>query len=83
MHQYASIIPMNAGFGEIPTAILFGFYAWSLFWKGIALWRAANLKQRNWFVVLLIVNTVGILELIYLFGFAKKRFKLEELKFWE
>ena len=39
---------------------------WSLIWQGIALWYAARHKQQAWFVVLLIVNTVGILPIIYL-----------------
>ena len=45
--------------------------AWSLIWKGIALWKAAGNKQKNWFIVLLILNTFGILEIIYLFWFSK------------
>lgn len=55
---------------------------WSTLVKGIALWRAANLKQQNWFIVMLIVNTVGILEIIYLFRFAKKRLTIKEIKGW-
>lgn len=56
---------------------------WSFFWKGVALWRAANQKQRNWFIVLLLpVNTVGILELLFLFRFSKKKLTLEEIKSW-
>lgn len=39
---------------------------WSGVWKGLALWRAARLKSIPWFVALLILNTVGILEIIYL-----------------
>lgn len=58
-------------------------FAWSLLWKGIALWRAAKAAQRNWFIVMLVVNTAGILEIIYLFRFAKKPFHLSELRFWE
>jgi hypothetical protein len=58
-------------------------FIWSLFWKGIALWRAAQLKQRNWFVVIVVLNTVGILELIYLFRFAKKRLTFREMKTWK
>ena len=34
--------------------------------KGIALWKAAKLDQSSWFIVLLLVNTAGILPLIYL-----------------
>lgn len=55
---------------------------WSTLLKGIALWRAANLKQRNWFIVMLIVNTIGILELVYLFRFASKRLTIKEVKSW-
>jgi len=47
--------------------------AWSIGWKGWALWRAAQLKQKAWFVVFLIVNTAGILEIFYLFYFSKQK----------
>jgi hypothetical protein len=68
--------------GQNQTWLFFILYLWSLLWKGLALWRAANLKQRNWFVGILILNTVGILEIVYLFVFAKKKMALKELKFW-
>ncbi len=45
---------------------------WSLTWKGIALWKAARNSAKAWFIVLLIVNTVGILEILYIFIFSKK-----------
>lgn len=44
---------------------------WSLIWKGLALWHAAHRKEKWWFIALLVVNTVGILEIIYLFGIVK------------
>ncbi len=47
--------------------------AWSLVWKGIALWHAARNSQKGWFIAMLIVNTVGILEIIYLCCFQKKK----------
>ncbi|MDP2648555.1 MAG: DUF5652 family protein [Patescibacteria group bacterium] len=40
---------------------------WSLVWKGLALWRAAKRGEKIWFVVFLLVNTLGILEIVYLF----------------
>ncbi len=46
-------------------------YLWSLFWKGIALWKAAREGQSVWFVVFLFVNTVGLLEIFYIFYFSK------------
>ena len=44
---------------------------WSLFWKGLALWHSGRRGQSGWFIVLLIINSLGILELIYLFLIAK------------
>jgi methionyl-tRNA synthetase len=43
---------------------------WSLIWKGWALWRAARNDSAPWFIVLLILNTIGIVEIIYIFGFS-------------
>jgi len=50
---------------------------WSIFWKGLALWHSARRGQPWWFVILIIVNTVGILEIVYLFAVAK--LKMSEL----
>jgi len=44
---------------------------WTLVWKGLALWKSAGKKQPIWFVILLVVNTLGILEILYLFIFSK------------
>lgn len=49
---------------------------WSIIWKGFALYRAGANQSPAWFVVLLIFNTVGILEILYLFVFGKR--KVEE-----
>lgn len=49
--------------------------AWSLFWKGWALWKAAKNDSKPWFIALLIVNTLGILEMLYIFIFGKSRKK--------
>ena len=65
------------------NALIYFVLFWSLFWKGVALWRSAQLKQRNWFIVMLVLSTIGILELIYLFRFAKKRLTFKEIKSWK
>ena len=44
---------------------------WTIVWKGLALWHAARRQERWWFLALLIINTVGLLEIVYLFGIAK------------
>lgn len=55
---------------------------WSMGMKGIALWRAAKLGQRNWFIAILIVNLMGLLELIYLFKFSTKKLTFKEIRSW-
>jgi hypothetical protein len=45
---------------------------WTLPWKGVALWRAARNNHKGWFVALLLLNTLAILEIIYIFVFSKK-----------
>ncbi|TSD02107.1 MAG: hypothetical protein Athens071425_126 [Parcubacteria group bacterium Athens0714_25] len=44
---------------------------WSIFWKGLALWHSGRRGQEWWFAILLVVNTIGILEIIYLFSIIK------------
>jgi len=51
---------------------------WSVFWKGWALWKSANKKQLIWFIILLIINTIGILEILYIFIF--NRYNLDKGK---
>ncbi|HVM73785.1 MAG TPA: DUF5652 family protein [Candidatus Paceibacterota bacterium] len=59
-----SVFTMNA-----PVIIL--LIVWTIFWKGLALWHAGRRGQPGWFVILLVVNTLGILEVIYLFAVCK------------
>jgi len=40
---------------------------WSFLWKGLALWKSANKRHLIWFVLLLLVNTLGLLEIAYIF----------------
>lgn len=41
--------------------------------KIIGLWRSARNDQKWWFAAMLILNTIGILELTYLFYFSKPK----------
>lgn len=47
--------------------------AWTLPWKGAALWKAARNSHQKWFIALLIINTLAILEILYIFIFSKKK----------
>jgi hypothetical protein len=57
------------------TALLIVLLVWSLIWKGIALWKAAQNGSKVWYIIMLVANTVGILEIIYIFFFSKKKEK--------
>ena len=56
---------------NINPVLLVIILIWVGVWKGLALWKSARLTQPVWFVALLVVNTVGILEILYLFLFSE------------
>lgn len=45
---------------------------WTTPWKGVALWKAAKGRDTIWFIVLLVVNTMAVLEIIYIFWISKR-----------
>lgn len=63
-----------AGMGMVLSLALI---AWSLYWKGMALWKAAHKENVRWFIALLIFNTVGILDILYIYVFSKDKEKVE------
>ena len=75
---YLFVMGNNLSFWQL--VLVYFLSIWSLVWKGIALWRAAKHSQRNWFIVILVLNTIGLLEILYLFRFCKKRMTVEEVK---
>jgi len=56
------------------------FLLWATLWKGYALWRSSKLNQKYWFIGILVLNTAGIVEIIYLLFFQKGKEKLEVLR---
>jgi hypothetical protein len=44
---------------------------WEIIWKGIGLWKAARNGQKYWFIAILIINSAGILPILYIFVFQK------------
>ena len=46
---------------------------WSLAWKIYSTWIAAKHGDKKWFVALIILNTIGILDIIYIFGVRHKK----------
>jgi len=56
---------------------------WSLAWKGAALWKAARNGHSWWFAAMMVINTLGLLEILYYFVFsnrAKSAVKIESEK---
>lgn len=53
--------------------IILAIALWTLPWKGVALWRAAKNHHQKWFIALLVVNSLAILEIIYIFYFSEKK----------
>jgi hypothetical protein len=74
MHGSAFLSPLGfAGMAGLGFFFLLAII-WTLAIKGYALWHAAKRNEKWWFVILLVVNTFGILELIYLIFVAKVLF---------
>jgi hypothetical protein len=71
MHYYFA--PLYSPFAPALMLALLPLFVIALVWtviiKGYALWYAARGNQVWWFVALLVVNTLGILEIIYLLWF--------------
>ena len=78
MHNFPALYsPYATGFGSpfasgfmlalMPFLVLAA--AWTIVIKGYALWHAARNGQKWWFIALLVINTLGILEVIYLVWF--------------
>lgn len=74
MNEIIEAISISTGL-SVPAVVvvIVIFSLWSLFWKGWALWTAVERKEKLWFVVLLLVNTLGILEMVYLFVLGKRK----------
>lgn len=70
MQQYNQFFNRGIGPERFFLPFIIPAFVWSLIWKGLALYKAARNGQKGWFVVLLVVNTMGILEIVYLLFFS-------------
>tara|TARA_Y100000310_G_scaffold137175_1_gene136085 strand:+ start:610 stop:1014 length:405 start_codon:yes stop_codon:yes gene_type:complete len=53
------------------TVLITIILVWTIIWKGLALWKSARKGSPVWFIVFLLVNTVGILPILYIYVFSK------------
>jgi len=56
------------------SAVIILLLIWEIYWKGHALWIAAQKEEKKFFIAILIINSVGILPIYYLYknNFFKK-----------
>lgn len=76
MDDYNQFMSMLAGTTEPAPgflALVAVLAVWDVAWKGVALWKAARNGSTPWFIALLLINSVGILPIIYIFFFAQKK----------
>lgn len=63
-------------FGGAWMAFLFiVLMLWSMVWKGLALWKASRNGDKAWYIALFLINTAGILEILYIYIWGKKKAK--------
>jgi methionyl-tRNA synthetase len=72
-YDYLSSVPFLHPVGVLQILLIAVLIIWSLAIKGVALWKSARNGHKGWFIVLLLVNGLGVLELIYLIWFAKEK----------
>tara|TARA_Y100000310_G_scaffold345485_1_gene465534 strand:- start:3894 stop:4163 length:270 start_codon:yes stop_codon:yes gene_type:complete len=65
------VLSGTLGVGAI-SPIFVILMTWSLIWKGIGLWKSGRNNHVWWFVAIFVLNTFGILPIIYLAFFQKK-----------
>ena len=53
---------------------------WSFLWKLAAMWKSARRGSWIWFIILALVNTVGILDILYIFVFSELRMRSKDKK---
>lgn len=70
------LINMLSEWTKVDPLIIAISIVWIFIWKGFALWKSAELHHKYWFLAILLINTFGILEIIYLF-FVARKYKVE------
>ena len=62
---FASSLGLSVGIFMLVTFLVI---IWTMVWKGIALYKAGKNEHVGWFIVLFLINTMGLLEIIYIFA---------------
>lgn len=71
MQEYMEMVLGQLG---LPIWLFVIMLIWSYSWKLLALWKSARKNSPVWFIILALVNTMGIVEILYIFVFSKMNF---------
>lgn len=73
--EFISEIPSFL-FWLIPLIIVLSI--WESAWKIIAMWRSARNNDIAWFITIAVINTIGILPIIYLLTHKEDKSKINQ-----
>ena len=59
----------------IPLIIVLSL--WETVWKIIAMWRSARNNDMAWFICIAIINTIGILPIVYILTHKKEKTEID------
>lgn len=74
--DYLKVVVEQMGFPAQFVWLFVLIIIWSYVWKLLALWKSARKGSVVWFIVLALINTVGILEILYIFVFSKMKYNV-------
>ncbi len=64
---------MNLSIPTYLVVVLVPLIIWEIIWKLIGLWKSAKNNQLIWFISIGLLNTLGILPIIYILIFQRKK----------
>jgi len=59
----------------VPLWLFAIIFVWIIVWKLLALWKSARNNHIAWFLIIAVINTIGILEILYIYVFSKMGIK--------
>lgn len=76
MYNYFSTIMSQWGISSWMLCVMAIIFVWSYTWKLLALWKSAREKSVVWFIALALINTIGILDILYVYIFSKMKYSI-------
>lgn len=77
-HSWGASPWLTFGLGGFGVLLALALAAAVIALKGYALWHAARRSEKWWFIALLLINTLGLLELAYLYFVVGKWHKFKD-----